>query len=135
MNGSIPFAINLGGEGEVPSVLNQQGRWVIVDSSWQSSLSGQSFVELIQDGHSFLICDNAAIPLPTIVPILEYVEDRDAEVDANIVMTGSGRLVEVQGTGEETTFSRDQLNRMLDLAQAGITTIAEKQQAALRNTV
>lgn len=62
---------------------------------------------------------------------LEYVEDRDAEVDANIVMTGSGRLIEVQGTGEETTFSREQLNRMLDLAQAGIATITMKQRLAL----
>lgn len=58
---------------------------------------------------------------------LEYIEDRDADVDANIVMTGSGKLIEVQGTGEEATFSRDQLNRLLDLAQAGIAAISAKQ--------
>jgi ribonuclease PH len=62
---------------------------------------------------------------------LEYTEDRDADVDANIVMTGSGRLIEVQGTGEETTFSREQLNRMLDLAHAGIQAIAAKQRSVL----
>ncbi len=51
---------------------------------------------------------------------LNYLEDSEAEVDMNVVMTGSGRLVEVQGTGEEATFSRDQLNTMLDLATDGI---------------
>lgn len=51
---------------------------------------------------------------------LNYLEDSEAEVDMNVVMTGSGRLVEVQGTGEEATFSRDQLNTMLDLATEGI---------------
>jgi ribonuclease PH len=66
---------------------------------------------------------------------LEYVEDRNADVDANIVMTGSGGLIEVQGTGEEATFSREQLNRILDLAQTGIATITQKQQDALRIAV
>lgn len=62
---------------------------------------------------------------------LEYVEDRDAEVDANVVMTGSGRLIEVQGTGEEATFSREQLNRLLDLAQAGIAQISQRQREVI----
>ncbi len=44
---------------------------------------------------------------------LRYEEDRDAEVDMNLVMTASGRFVEVQGTGEETTFSREHLDAML----------------------
>lgn len=51
---------------------------------------------------------------------LEYVEDSAAQVDMNVVMTGSGRLVEVQGTGEGATFDRGQLDEMLDLAAAGI---------------
>ena len=62
---------------------------------------------------------------------LEYVEDRDAEVDLNLVMTGSGRIIEVQGAGEEATFSRDQLNRLLDLGQAGIGRITARQIEAL----
>ena len=62
---------------------------------------------------------------------LEYVEDKEAEVDMNIVMTGSGRFIEVQGAGEETTFSREQLGKLLDLGQAGIQTIAQKQKQAL----
>jgi ribonuclease PH len=62
---------------------------------------------------------------------LEYVEDRDAEVDMNLVMTGSGRLIEVQGSGEEATFSREQLVRLLDLGQTGIAAISMKQHEIL----
>src|SRR5262245_48633821 len=46
---------------------------------------------------------------------LDYSEDKDAEVDLNLVMTGAGRFVEVQGSGEEATFSRSQLDRLLQL--------------------
>ena len=62
---------------------------------------------------------------------LEYVEDRDAEVDLNLVMTGSGRLVEVQGAGEEATFTRGQLDRLIDRGEAGIRAITAAQRAAL----
>jgi ribonuclease PH len=62
---------------------------------------------------------------------LEYVEDRDAEVDLNLVMTGTGRLIEVQGTGEETTFTREQLNQLLDLGEAGVQAITAAQKQAL----
>ena len=50
---------------------------------------------------------------------LDYSEDVDAEVDMNVVMTGSGRFVEIQGTGEEATFSETELAAMLKLARAG----------------
>jgi ribonuclease PH len=62
---------------------------------------------------------------------LNYIEDSSAEVDMNIVMTGNGRFVELQGTGEEATFSRQQLNRMLDLGEIGIFQLMEKQKEAL----
>jgi ribonuclease PH len=62
---------------------------------------------------------------------LEYVEDRDAEVDMNLVMTGAGRLIEVQGAGEESTFSRGQLDKLLDLGEAGIRAITAKQREVL----
>jgi ribonuclease PH len=58
---------------------------------------------------------------------LAYSEDRDAEVDCNIVMTGRGRFVEVQGSGEESTFSHEQLQRLLALAHKGITELAALQ--------
>ncbi len=63
---------------------------------------------------------------------LPYEEDSRAEVDMNIVQTGSGRLVEVQGTGEGGTFDRDELNQMLDLGQKGIAELTELQKSALR---
>lgn len=62
---------------------------------------------------------------------LNYPEDKDATVDANIVMTGSGKFVEVQSSGEEATFSRDELNTLLDLGAAGIQTINQLQEAAI----
>jgi ribonuclease PH len=62
---------------------------------------------------------------------LEYVEDKDAEVDMNLVMTGAGQYIEVQGTGEETTFSRSQLDRLLKLGKLGIDAITAQQQKTL----
>ena len=62
---------------------------------------------------------------------LEYVEDRDADVDANLVMTGSGKFIEVQGSGEEATFTRDQLDALLKLGEAGIKQVTAAQKAAL----
>ena len=62
---------------------------------------------------------------------LEYTEDRDADVDFNVVMTGAGRFVEVQGTGEEATYTRAQLDALVDSAAAGIAAITAAQKAAL----
>ncbi len=62
---------------------------------------------------------------------LDYAEDVRAGVDLNVVMTSEGRLVEVQGTGEHTTFDRPTLNRLLDLAESGIRALLAAQQAAL----
>ena len=67
------------------------------------------------------------------VPILdlEYSEDVRAEVDANVVMSSEGRFVEVQGTGENGTFARGDLDQLLDLASAGILALDGAQRAAL----
>ncbi len=62
---------------------------------------------------------------------LNYLEDRDAEVDANIVMTGRGQFVEVQGSGEEATFSGEQLQSLLGVAQKGLKELAALQTAFL----
>ncbi len=62
---------------------------------------------------------------------LDYQEDFQAQVDMNVVMTGSGRFVEVQGTGEEATFSREELDRLLRLAQQGIQQLTRIQKEAL----
>jgi ribonuclease PH len=60
-----------------------------------------------------------------------YEEDAGAEVDCNIVMTGNGQLVEVQGTAEGAPFDRAQLDALLDLATSGIAELTKVQQAAL----
>jgi ribonuclease PH len=62
---------------------------------------------------------------------LEYVEDVAAEVDMNLVMTGRGKFIEVQGTGEEATFTRAELDAMLKVGEAGIKEITALQKAAL----
>ncbi len=62
---------------------------------------------------------------------LDYHEDVDAEVDMNVVMTGQGRFVEVQGTGEEATFGEEELASMLALARGGLQQIRELQKEAL----
>ena len=61
---------------------------------------------------------------------LDYVEDSSAEVDLNVVMTGSGRLVEVQATAEGAPFSRDELDAMLELGAVGIDEISAAQREA-----
>jgi ribonuclease PH len=63
---------------------------------------------------------------------LDYVEDAAAEVDFNIVRLGSGGFVEVQGTGEGDTFSRDQLQTLLDLAERGLDRLAQLQREVLQ---
>ncbi len=62
---------------------------------------------------------------------LDYEEDSSAEVDLNVVMTGEGRLVEVQATAERAPFDRDGLDALLDLAATGIERIGEAQKDAL----
>ena len=63
---------------------------------------------------------------------LDYPEDVAAEVDMNVVMTGNGRFIEVQGTGEEATFTRAELDKLLGLASRGIKQLVELQGTALR---
>lgn len=61
---------------------------------------------------------------------LDYAEDVLAETDMNIVMTETGEFIEVQGTAEDKSFNRTQLNAMLDLAEGGITTLIDLQKNA-----
>ncbi|MBO8177306.1 MAG: ribonuclease PH [Bacillus sp. (in: Bacteria)] len=62
---------------------------------------------------------------------LNYEEDSQAEVDMNIIMTGAGEFVELQGTGEEATFTFAQLQQMLDAAQQGISQLIQIQKETL----
>ena len=63
---------------------------------------------------------------------LDYVEDSSSDTDMNVVMTGSGAFVEIQGTAEGDPFTRDDLNRLLDLAEKGNKELAEAQNEALK---
>jgi ribonuclease PH len=63
---------------------------------------------------------------------LDYIEDSQCGTDMNVVMTGSGGLVEIQGTAEGMPFSRAALTTMMDLAEQGIRTLIEAQKATLR---
>ena len=62
---------------------------------------------------------------------LDYLEDSEAETDANFVMTGAGKFVEIQGTAEGAPFDRQELESLMALAQDGITELTALQQAAL----
>jgi ribonuclease PH len=62
---------------------------------------------------------------------LDYSEDKDADVDLNLVMTGAGEFIEVQAGGEEATFRREQLDQLLDLGKRGIDAITRAQRTAL----
>jgi ribonuclease PH len=62
---------------------------------------------------------------------LNYVEDSAAEVDMNVVMTGGGQFIELQGTGEGHTFSATELNGLVASATAGIEELSKQQRRAL----
>jgi ribonuclease PH len=66
---------------------------------------------------------------------LSYEDDSRAEVDMNVVKTGDGRFIELQGTAEALPFGRDALNVLLDLAEVGITRLIEKQRAIVGHLV
>ncbi len=66
---------------------------------------------------------------------LNYLEDSKADVDMNIVMTGSGKFVEVQGTAEEEAFTADQMQDMISLARKGIEELVKIQRNALGETL
>lgn len=62
---------------------------------------------------------------------LDYPEDSEADTDANFVMTGDGKFVEIQGTAEQQPFSRDELDKLMSLAEKGITELVALQKQAL----
>ncbi len=63
---------------------------------------------------------------------LDYAEDSTAQADANFVLTGNGKIIEVQGTAEQHPFSREEFNRLIDLAQEACKKLTEIQNKALK---
>lgn len=88
-------------------------------------------VKHIQSDRPILLDSVAAISVGVVkgqpVMDLDYVEDSSAEVDMNVVMTGSGKFIEVQGTAEGAPFDQSTLNAMLDLARSGILQLTDLQ--------
>lgn len=82
-----------------------------------------------------LLSEVAAVSIGIIegTPVLDlcYDEDSTAEVDMNIVCTGAGKFIEIQGTAEREPFSRERMNEMLDLAEKGINRLIEVQRQVL----
>jgi ribonuclease PH len=68
------------------------------------------------------------------VPVLDlnYIEDKDASVDMNVVMTGDGKFIEVQGSGEESVFSSAEMDHMINLAKKGIEQLVSEQKKYLK---
>jgi ribonuclease PH len=62
---------------------------------------------------------------------LAYAEDSTAEVDMNVVCTGAGKFIEIQGTAEREPFTREQMDEMLELAEIGVNSLFEIQRVAL----
>ncbi len=83
----------------------------------------------------YLAAISAGIVDGEIVLDLSYEEDSRAEVDMNFVMTGSGKLVEVQATAEQRVFDDAQLHRLMELARRGVRELIVKQQAALGSLI
>ena len=94
--------------------------------SWLAERTGQSspFGQLVAAVSVGIVEDEVRLDLA-------YVEDKDAGVDANIVMVAPSGFVEVQGTGEHATFARGQLDTLLDLAQHGISQLFQAQRKVL----
>ncbi|MFN9721052.1 MAG: ribonuclease PH [Planctomycetota bacterium] len=90
-------------------------------------------VKQIQSDRPILLDTVAAISVGVVngLPVidLDYVEDSSAEVDMNVVMTGSGKFIEVQGTAEGAPFEQKTLNSMLDLAKDGIRQLTSLQKS------
>ena len=99
---------------------------------------GLAVKKLLQSGRlkkNPMISEVAAVSVGMVenTPILDlcYEEDSNAEVDMNIVCTGSGKFIEIQGTAERKPFDRAQMNQMLELAENGMTHLFALQRAAL----
>ena len=80
----------------------------------------------------FVAAVSVGIVQGTPVLDLDYAEDSTCETDMNVVMTGAGGFVEIQGTAEKTPFTNAQLSRLLDLASTGIGELIELQRSSLR---
>ena len=107
------------------------GAWVAAQDAVNTLLaSGKLTVTPIREPVAAI---SVGIVQGTPVLDLEYVEDVDCDTDMNVVMTGAGHFVEVQGTAEGVAFTRCEMDQLLALADKGIGELMQMQQAALLN--
>ena len=106
------------------------GAWVALADclQWMKARNMLKVDNVLRDNVAAISC---GICNGTPVLDLDYLEDSEAETDANFVMTGDGRLVEVQGTAEKTPFTQDEFLKLMALAQSGIARLAELQKIAM----
>lgn len=100
----------------------------VVEALAGMQVKGQSKPFAVKD---YLAATSVGVVGGQLLLDLQYEEDSTAAVDMNVVMTGKGELVEVQGTGEEASFTRAQMNEMLDLAQVGVAQLIQLQKSVL----
>jgi ribonuclease PH len=81
--------------------------------------------------HGFVAAVSVGIVQGAPLLDLEYIEDSACDTDMNVVMTGAGHFIEIQGTAEGAAFSRVEMNHLLDLADGGIRTLIQAQKTAL----
>ena len=106
--------------------------FTLPDGSVRELPAGSSLLDLARDiGPGLAKAAVAAVVDGEVRLDLPYEEDSRAEVDMNVVATGSGRFVEVQGTGEDGTFSREQLAELTAMALGGIESLSLMQDKAL----
>jgi ribonuclease PH len=110
-------------------------RTLSITGAYVALVDALAVIDLLDAAKKPLSSNVAAVSVGMVggAPVLDldYVEDVDAEVDMNVVMTGEGRFIEVQGTGEEATFSEDDLHALLKLARGGIQTLTQLQRGTL----
>ena len=106
------------------------GAWIALHDclKWMEERSMVKLERVLQDHVAAVSCGIFASQ-PVID--LDYLEDSAAETDANFVMTGSGGIVEIQGTAEGAPFSQEQLLELMDLARAGIADLVALQKVAV----
>jgi len=105
------------------------GAWIAMHDAFTDAINtGRLAANPI---HDFLAAISVGNVGGDILLDLEYIDDVAADVDMNVVMTGRGLLVEVQGTAEGTPFTREELNAMLDVAAKGIDELMDLQRQAV----
>ncbi len=121
---------------KVPGVITCDCDVIVADGGTRTAAVTGAWVALAQALGDVRIEPVAAVSVGIVdgrtVLDLDYALDVNAEVDMNVVMTGRGRFVEVQGTGEKGVFDRTQLNAMLDLAAKGVRQLMKVQRTCLK---